>query len=524
VLTVAQQLRVLLVEDSESDAELLVRELKRQGFEPSWDRVDSGPALRAALEAGGWDIVISDHNMPGFSSHDALRIVKAMAADTPFLVVSGSVGEEYAVEAMRSGASDFVAKTRLHRLAPIVEREMRETALRAEQRRTAAALAESQHQLRQVQKLEAIGRLAGGIAHDFNNLLTAIIGYADIVLAELPKNDASRADIAEIRQAGARAADLTRQLLAFSRQRVLDLGVVNLNDVVSDAVRLLSRVIGEHITVKTHLDRDLWSVKADPTQAGQVIMNLALNARDAMPHGGTLEIDTANVTISEAGSPMAPPVPGSYVRVRVRDSGEGIPTDVIPRIFEPFFTTKEPGKGTGLGLSVVYGIVQQSEGQVFVQSELGRGTMFSLFLPQTLEVRAVDTTPPKPVQGRLYATILLVEDEGSIRELANRVLAQAGYQVLATSGPMEALDAARRHGRPIDLLLTDVVMPGRSGVALASDLLKQSPSMSVMFMSGFTGETTELRQRFTNPDVLAKPFTPAALVERVGAALATVRR
>jgi signal transduction histidine kinase/CheY-like chemotaxis protein len=425
---------------------------------------------------------------------------------------------------MRSGASDFVSKGRLHRLAPVIERELRESAQRAEQRRIARALEESQQQLRQAQKLEAIGRLAGGIAHDFNNLLTAIIGYADIVLSSVPRDHPIHPDVTEIRQAGAKAAELTRQLLAFSRRRVVDASVIDLNSVVEEAVRLLKRVIGQDVVLRAACACDLWFVKLDPTQATQVLMNLALNARDAMPAGGTLDIATENVRIAGSDLRNQPPRAGDYVRVTVRDSGEGIPPDLLSRIFEPFFTTKEPGRGTGLGLPMVYGIVQQSDGYVFVDSEVGVGTQFTLYFPRTVQ-RPVSVAPaalPRDRQGS--ETLLLVEDEPSLRELSSRVLRQAGYQVLTCGSPQEALDMARHHRGQIDLLLTDIVMPGRSGPALATELQRDRPSLRVMFVSGFTGESRDSLERFGPAEVIAKPFTPAALVDRVRSALVKTAR
>jgi signal transduction histidine kinase len=517
-ITQPRKLRLLLVEDSEADAELLLRQLRRHGFEAEPTRVDSRDALVAAL-AREWDLIISDYNMPGFSGTEALGIVRQHTADVPFILVSGSIGEEHAVEAMRAGAGDFVTKTKLHRLAPAVERELREAEHRAEQRRTAEALVESQNQLRQAQKLEAIGRLAGGIAHDFNNLLTVILGFADLVLADLESDNQHREDVQEIRNAAARAVDLTRQLLAFSRQQVLDPAVVNLGGVVEDVARLLKRVIGADIVISTTTPPDLWLVKADRTQLDQIVMNLAVNARDAMRSGGTLSLETANVVITEPGGRNQPPTPGMYVMLRTRDSGEGIPADVLPKIFEPFFTTKLTG--SGLGLSMVYGIVQQSGGRIFVDSTPGAGTAFTIYLPRATEGDIADAAAgPGPAQpGR--GTILLVEDDRRVRDLALRVLTQHGYDVIAAADADTALRSAAQRLPTIDLLLTDIVMPGMSGLALAERLRSVRPSLRVVFMSGFSGKSQEELQRHGNPEILSKPFTPAALARRVREALTT---
>jgi len=372
-----------MVEDSEDDAQLLLVELRRQGFAPSGVRVETGPALQAALATRPWDVVISDHNMPSFSGDEALKIVKQLAPEVPFIVVSGTRGEEHAVDVMRAGASDFIVKTRLHRLAPVVERELQEAELRAEQRRTEAALVTSQQQLRHAQQLEALGRFAGGVAHDFNNLMASILTYADIVLKGLPADDGRRGDLEEIKRASTRAADLTRQLLAFSRRQVLKRSVVDLNQVIEGVERLLQGLVGRSIAIDVRPHRHLWHVAGDSTQIEQVLMNLAANARDAMPFGGTLTISTSNVVMSSTEDSPRPVAPGEYVRLEVRDTGSGISADVLPKIFEPFFTTKPEGKGTGLGLAMVYGVVQQSGGFVFVDSAPGEGAAFTIYLPRT---------------------------------------------------------------------------------------------------------------------------------------------
>jgi signal transduction histidine kinase len=376
-----------MVEDSEDDARLLTRELKRQGFEPTVGRVDTGPALRESLASSDWDVVICDHNMPGFSGDEALSLVKCFDPDLPFIIVSGTRGEEHAVEAMRNGASDFIVKDRLHRLAPAVERELLGSALRVEQRRIAAALEESQRQLRESQRLEAIGRLAGGVAHDFNNLLAAIMSYAELILHSLPPGDRHRDDVEEIRRAGRHAAELTRQLLAFSRQQVLAPAIINLNEVVHEAQGLLQRLAGPLVSIETWFDPEPWLVKGDRLQIEQVLMNLATNARDAMPKGGRLVISTGRVTVSGNEVGARPETPGQYVRLEVKDTGVGIAPDVISKIFEPFFTTKELGKGTGLGLATVYGIIRQSQGHIYVDSTPGHGATFTIYLPRTTEAQ-----------------------------------------------------------------------------------------------------------------------------------------
>ena len=506
-------LNVLLVEDSEADAELVLFELRRRGFSPVATRVDSEPALQAALSDGRWDLVLSDHNMPGFTGTDALRVVKHVSPDLPFIIVSGSIGEEHAVEAMRAGANDFIVKHQLHRLAPAVERELRESVLRAEQRRTTAALNDSQQQLRQAQKLEAIGRLAGGVAHDFNNLLTVVLGFTDLVLADLPPDHRNRPDIEEIKEAGTRAVELTRQLLAFSRRQVFNESVLNLSVVVEELARLLRRLVGAHIAIRTETASDLWPVKLDRSHLDQVIMNLAVNARDAMPDGGSLTIETLNTVVERGGLPQRPPEPGEYVTLRVRDTGSGIASDVLPHIFEPFFTTKEVGRGTGLGLSTVYGVVQQSHGSIFVDSEIGRGTTFTLYFPRTLEAPVTERPAAVPAMSRGSETVLLVDDEAGVRELLTKVLTQNGYRVIAADSPAAAIRwMTGPEAAPVDVLLTDVLMPEMTGPQLAERVQALHPSIRVMLMSGFTAGDIGGVDRF---DVIAKPFTPAALIARL---------
>jgi signal transduction histidine kinase len=376
---------VLVVEDSEDDAQLMLYELRRHGFDPAGTRVDNGRDLSEALEGGAWDVVLSDHKMPGFSGDDALKIVKAKAPDVPFIVVSGTRGEDQAVEVMRAGASDFIVKSRLHRLAPVIERALDDAARRREQHRTEAALSESREQLRQAQRLEAIGRLAGGVAHDFNNLMATILTYADIALGALRDDDSARADIEEIKRAGTHAAQLTRDLLVFSGQRRADYVVLDLGQVIDGMRNMLESVVGPSITLDIQHDDRLWNVRADRVQIERMIMNLAANARDAMPSGGTLTLATANATVPSEHGGAQPPDPGEYVRLDVQDTGRGIAPELVGKVFEPFLSTKGERLGTGLGLAVVYGIVQQCDGFIAVESPSGKGATFTIYLPRTTE-------------------------------------------------------------------------------------------------------------------------------------------
>ena len=371
-------------------------------------------------------------------------------------------------------------------------------------------------QLRQAQKMEAIGQLSGGIAHDFNNLLGVIIGYGEALGDDLPPESSARRKCDQIVKAGQRAASLTRQLLAFSRQQVLEPKVLDLNAVVLDIEKMLRRLIGADIDFKSELSTSLGRIKADQGQIEQVIMNLVVNARDAMPRGGRLTIQTSNADLDEDYCRLHPPQqPGPHVVLSVTDTGVGMDADTQARIFDPFFTTKELGKGTGLGLSTVYGVVRQSGGHIWVYSEVGRGTTFRIYLPRveaSLEMDRRDPDSAKSLRGS--ETILLVEDEDALRELTRSVLVANGYTVLDAASPAAALELARLHLRSIDLILTDVVMPGMDGRALVEKLMPMRPGLRVIYMSGYTGST---HRELLDPDavLLAKPLTRAVLLRKL---------
>jgi len=627
---VSLSLRVLLVEDSEEDALLLVRELKRGGYEPTFERVDTAPAMLAALERERWDLVVGDHSMPAFSSTAALALLRERDLDVPFICVSGTISEDQAVATMKAGASDYFAKGQLKRLLPAIERELREAKARAALRASQASygtLVEHapvgiyrstpqgkvlsvnaavvrmlgydsasevlrldmardvyadpaerqrlvdrdtytdrqyddveatwkrkdghlltvqlsvravrngtghveyyetfvrdvtdqrrlQQQLLQSQKMEAVGRLAGGIAHDFNNLLTVITSYSDLLLEDLGTDDPKRSDVEQVRKAADGAAALTRQLLAFSRQQVVEPRVVSLNAVVESLQKILRRVLGEDVDLATTPGSDLGAVRADVGQLEQVLMNLAVNARDAMPTGGKLTIETDNVEHDPAfARGQGAAAVRQFVMLAVTDTGVGMDEATKARVFEPFFTTKAPGKGTGLGLATVYGIVQQSGGFIWVYSEPGHGTTFKIYLPR------VDA----PAEGAVVAavgpvargteTVLLAEDSAAVRAVARQVLERQGYTVLEAPDGELALQLAQRHSGPIHLLLTDVVMPGMSGRQLADRLALARPDMKVLYASGYTDDSV-VRHGVLEEGTpyLQKPFTPESLARKV---------
>jgi two-component system cell cycle sensor histidine kinase/response regulator CckA len=628
-------LKVLLLEDSSDDVELIVGELKKAGFEPAWQRVEDEPGLLQALESPP-DLILADFSMPALSAPRALELLRNTHPDIPFIVVSGSMGEDIAVQLLKSGATDYLIKDRLGRLGAAVRRAIGDRR-RVESKREAdelidvtearsrfaleashvgtwecdfvtgvahwsdtlealhgltrgtfggtleafyqcmhpedrpavegaIAMAMREHtdwsilyrtmwpdgsvhwmsgigrtiydehgraaraagigldvterrsleeRYRQAQKMEAIGQLAGGVAHDFNNLLTAIHGYSILIAEELTPDSPLLDDLQQIRHSADRATSLTRQLLAFSRRQILDPHVLDLRASVKAIEPMLRRLIGEDITFTVRAAADAGRIKADPGQIEQVVMNLALNARDAMPRGGTLLIDVADVVMEQSAAHGHAPVSGPCVRLAVSDTGDGMDPETQARIFEPFFTTKSIGQGTGLGLSTVYGIVTQSGGHVVVDSAVGRGSTFSVYLPRVDDPAELVVTPPAPASTRGTETILVVEDEDAVRELVQKALRRYGYQVLAAATPRDALDIASRAGR-IHLLISDMVLPEMSGREMARRMLEIQQGMHVLYMSGYTDHAI-LDGGVLEPGMsfLQKPFTPPALAHKV---------
>lgn len=640
-------LRVLIIEDDEEDAELLRLELESAGRSVYMQRVQTKAAFLAALESE-WDIIISDYAMPGFDGLKAFALYRETGIDTPFIFVSGALGEERAVKAMIAGARDYILKGDLGRLNAAVDREVAgaksrrerremEAAKASEQRRLALALQATgagvfelqipenaqgfdneqvycserlaellgcsatelrngdtfrnwlcehvhpqdlaglqkchqnlieghegnnavefrlrhpgggwrnmwcvgeagrhdssgrvidfvgiildqterhrmEEQLRQAQKMEAIGLLAGGVAHDFNNLLTVILNFGEFVLESLESDSSASDDMREVLNAARRAEKLTAQLLAFSRRQPVDPEVLNANGLVRDVERMLRRLLGDEIELAVDLAPDLWNVCVDAGCLEQVVVNLAVNARDALPGGGTLKIETRNVRIEQGrNSPETRRIPGGeYVAISVADNGCGMDEEIQRRLFEPFFTTKEAGKGTGLGLATSYGIVQQANGFISVESEVGRGTVFELLLPRDhgspVDRHKLEAKPER-VHGN--EVILVVDNEPSVCKLVARVLEHLGYTVLEAASGIEALRIARSSPKPVRLVLTDVLMPKMSGPELVEQLLPLHPEMKVLFMSGHTG--TEFAPD-NNHALLQKPFSPQALVDKL---------
>jgi two-component system cell cycle sensor histidine kinase/response regulator CckA len=633
----SETLRVLQVEDSESDAALMARILAKAGYDLHAERVDDPEAMRDALARAEWDVIIADHRMGPFDAPGALRVLHETGRDIPFIVVSGSIGEELAVTMMKSGAHDYLLKNNLTRLVPAVEREIREARSRRDRVRAEMELRDSQERLalaieatqlgmfdfaprtgklvwseltrlhfglppnaevtyeiflrgihaddrervdrtiqdllragsdghfaieyrtigiedrlerfisswgrvfydphlapvrlvgvtlditarktleeqfRQAQKLEGIGRLAGGVAHDFNNLLTVISGYSQMVLADLSDHDPLRDGVEEISKAANRASNLTRQLLTFSRRNVRKPAKILLNDVVGDFRKMLDRLIGEDIEVVVSLDPKAGSVHADPGEIEQVIMNLAVNARDAMPGGGKLLIETAPFMVDDTFAQSHLSVAkGGYAMLAVSDTGTGMSSEVQSHIFEPFYTTKDQGKGTGLGLSTVYGIVTQAGGTIMIHSEPGRGSSFRILLPAAEEETEAEPGPDAELVPAGSETILLAEDEPGVRKYIQETLSRRGYTVLLATNGREAMLVAQQHPGPIHLLLADAVMPEMTGVQLMREFGAVRPGVPMACISGYSHGTWQGEQLPAN--YIQKPFTASQLLQRV---------
>jgi signal transduction histidine kinase len=551
-------LRILHLEDSDLDAELIEAELETLGQPVTVERVMTRSEFAAAAVAGRHDLILADYVLPTFDGVSALGIARQQCPDTPFIFCSGTLGEEVAVEALKNGATDYVTKQRLDRMSRTIVRALAETRAREDKRAAEAALqalnetleariaertrelaeanAALQEQiaererveeaLRLAQRLEAVGQLTSGVAHDFNNLLTVIAGNIEF-LERAVTDERSKRRLDMMRGAAARGANLTAQLLAFSRRQRLEPTPVSLNTTVVSMRDLLQSSIGGAIQIETTLQDGLWPALVDATQIELVILNLAINARDAMAVGGRLTIETANVTVN--GIPARPeqPQPGEYVMISVSDTGTGMPQEVLARIFEPFFTTKETGKGSGLGLAQVFGFVKQSGGGLRVDTALGEGTSFKVYLPRVESAATLVAAPPIDcVRARPPGSkpvLLVVDDDEGVREVTATRLSEAGYAVREAASGLQAL--ASLEGNPcVDLVVLDFAMPGMNGAEAAAELRKRWPAMPVVFVTGFA-DTAALRQAGASGSdaVVLKPFRDGELERKVAGVLATRR-
>ncbi len=631
-------LHILHLEDNPADAELIQATLEAEGIPCAITPVQTRNGFVSALERGGIDLILSDFSLPDFDGMSALKIARARCPAIPLIFVSGTLGEERAIDSLKSGATDYVLKERLARLAPAVRRAMDETEERASNRRTEEALKQTEQRLRiifnespfgialvgedgrplitnpalqrmlgytgaelsgmpfsefthpedcakcmelyqhlikglrdsyqvekryvrkdgqviwvrvsvslahaatgdpgysvamveditahrdleakfiEAQKMEVIGQLAGGVAHDFNNILAVIMGYSDLMMQKLTPDDDLMSYLETLRSAAERATGLTRQLLIFSRKQTVQPVVLDINEVVKDLDKMLRRLIDEHIEMTILPGKDIGRVKADSGYVGQVLMNLVVNARDAMPNGGKLTIATENVTLGKdfvRGHEGV--LPGDYVMFSVTDTGTGMTDAVKARLFKAFFTTKPKGKGTGLGLATCQTIVQQSGGYIEIHSEVGIGTTFNVYFPRVDQPLDITARPETEAMPRGTETLLVVEDEPLLKHLARSVLEARGYEVLSASNGQDALRTARDHkGSPIRLVITDVIMPLMGGIVMAAWLKSAYPDLKILFTSGYTDDAiTQDGALPAKVEFLPKPYTPVTLARKV---------
>jgi two-component system cell cycle sensor histidine kinase/response regulator CckA len=639
------ELRILILEDDSLDAELAIATLDQAGFVCRWDCVDTREAFLRQLDEQSYDLVLSDYNLPTFDGLSAVQLLRERDLDLPFILISGKLGEETAIESLKAGATDYVIKSHLARLAPVVARALRErdeqrqrrdaeVALRraearyrdlfenandmiytrdlagrftsvnrmgepltgytqaelltmsiaqlvapgyppirreedirareeagitsaeqlefirkdgarvwvevnvrliyedghatgvqaiardiSERRRAEEERRRLEDQLVQAQKMESIGTLAGGVAHDFNNMLTAILGNIQLALESIPSDSPDYSLLTEIEKAATRATSLTRQLLTFSRRQPLERRTIDLNGAINELSQMLRRIISEDVEIAIRPAPGLAPIYADPAQIQQVVMNLAVNARDAMPNGGRLLIATHEMILDELDCRNYPWArPGRYAQLVVRDTGSGIDVDTQQRMFEPFFTTKEPGKGTGLGLSVVYGIIKQHEGFVQVTSRAGHGTTFTIFLPSPAVALGIAMPElPPPVRGG-NETILVAEDESSLRHLASTVLERLGYTVLLAEDGLEAVNLFNANQSRIDLVILDLVMPRFGGRDALDRMRLIRPDLRALFVTGYdddAGRSLGVYAPIPGTTLLQKPYRVDMLGSRV---------
>jgi len=506
--------RLLLVEDDEEDFFLtrkLLRENGRTTFDLKW--VKNSELALAELRTP-YDVCLVDYRLGADTGVSLIERAIAQGFRGPMILLTGRGDHDVDVQAMNAGAADYLVKDQL--TPQLMERVIRHSIAR---KAAELALNFSEEQLRQAQKMDAIGSLAAGVAHDFNNLLSIVLSYSELLSEGLEPGDPMRDDLHQISEAGMRAAALTHQLLAFSHQQVLQPCIVDLNAIFANLEKMLRRVIGEDVELRSIASPSLRSILVDPGQLEQIVMNLTVNARDAMPQGGTLTVTTSNVLLDQTFVAANPGVkPGHHVLLTVADTGVGMDRATQNRIFDPFFTTKEVGKGTGLGLATVFGIVHQSGGIIRVESELGVGTTFRVYFPSAQEGSRVRelSSPPARLSLSGGETVLMVEDDDGVRALVRAILVRYGYVVVEALSGGDALVASEQFAGHIDLLLTDVVMPRMSGRQLAERLQILRPEMKTLYMSGYTNDAVVRHGVMENTIAfIQKPITPDALARKI---------
>jgi len=509
-------LRVLHLEANLQDAARIAALLVDGGLSCTIRRVETRRTFTSALNDGQVDLILAEFFLHGFDGGGALEVAQQLAPDVPFIFLSAARDETLCFEYMHRGATDCISKEGLDRLVPSVRRVLREREARAARGQAEEALLQSEMQLRQLQKLEAVGRLAGGLAHDFNNLLMVIMGQSQVLLSEMGPDHPMRNRVEEMQKAGERARVLIRQLLTFSRKQPSGAKVLSLNATLSNCESMLRRLIGADIQLTLRLSVDDLRIKADPAFVEQIVMNLVVNARDAMLTGGKLTIETTSANLDHAPTyHVNPLLSGEYVKISVSDTGCGMSPEVQAQIFKPFFTTKDEGKGTGLGLSTVFGIVTEGGGGLDVISEIGVGTRFDVYLPRAIseiEVPVDENVQVQSLEG--HETILLVEDEEKVRVLIRDELRKLGYRIVEARNGIEACLVATPHIGKLKLLLTDIVMPGMSGTELARHLRVIKPELKLLFISGYTDDVG-IGAGDPASAFLQKPFTPEALASSV---------
>lgn len=629
-------LKILLVEDSENDAELLLHAIVRAGYKPSARRVETASQMEEALSQDSWDMIISDYVLPQFSGLEALKVLQRKGLDVPFIIVSGKIGEEVAIEALKAGAHDYLLKDRLTRLGPAIERELREGGLRRQRREADRSLRESEERYRRLvesspeatficaaghfvyvnpaavilfgaqtpldligkpyldfvdddfrelvsehirltslgadgplmeqkmrrldgssvlveviaraisyhreqavqiicrdvtarksseeqiqhgERMDAVARLAGGVANDFNNLLAVITGYAGLIRSSLPPSDKLQADVDQITNSADRAFALTQELAMLSRKQALRPTSVNLNTLIAKNQGLLTRLVGEKVELHTSLAPDLALMQGDVPQIENMLVNLSVRARDMMPNGGRLVLQTRNLTLEDKRAlPLTELRAGDYICLLVADNGPGVPKEAQGHVFEPFFTGNGPKTGAGLALATVYATVKQHGGHISYQSQEGSGSTFRIYFPRVPVAAA-------PVRVRRHpGPILLVEDEDPLREFGRVVLDRAGYDVIEASDAGEAIELCEKEKPPISLIFTDVIMPVMSGPEMTRRLSKIYPGIPVLYTSGYTRSVVvENGSQTTDFEFLQKPYTSQELLHRLSQILATPR-
>ena len=509
-----QAVRVLFIGENGADA--VSAELTRGGYLPQLECVSTAGQLDAALHSA-FDVIISDFGFGDFGALEALRLIQRRGIDVPVIVVSGEIQNSEVLSVLSAGAADHMTRSNLMRLNAAVEREIRAAGMRRERNRL-------EEQFRQSQKMEAVGRLAGGVAHDFNNLLTVITGYSDLLLAGRDLKESQRTALEEIRRSAERGGALTQQLLSFSRKQPMLARTLHINQLVLQVEKMLRRLIGEDIELVTIAAAAQDVAQADPGRLEQVIMNLVVNARDAMPRGGKLTIETGTIRLNESFSAQQLGVrAGPYVTVSITDTGIGMDETTMAHLFEPFFTTKPAGRGTGLGLATAYGIIRQSGGAIGFFSEQGKGTTARVYLPMVEEkVAAAADSGSASFVLTGAETILLVEDEARVRKLIVGVLSSRGYHVVEATRGEEAIRLCRERKGAIDLAVVDVVMPEMSGPDLVRQVAPLCPGMRLLYISGYTDEAIVHHGiQESGAAFLQKPFLPDALARKVREVLDT---